>query len=89
MKQTLLDITKWGLIFLIAGAVFYAVCPKYYFSGPQGVILFRCNKITGGVEQISEGEWIRFPEVSDQKTQKESKSKKSSPRLLDYGRQKR
>jgi hypothetical protein len=89
MKERLLDIAKWGLIFLIAGAVFYSVCPKYYFSGPQGVILFRCNKITGYVEQISEGKWISFREVLNQKAQKESKSKKPSPGLLNYGRQKR
>jgi hypothetical protein len=46
MKERLLDVMKWGLILMIAGAVFYIVCPKYYFKLPH-----RCNQITGQVEQ--------------------------------------
>lgn len=65
MKERLLDVMKWGLIIIITGAVFYVVCPKYYFSGPEGRILFRCNKITGQIEWLHkgdrnywEGEWV-------------------------------
>lgn len=50
MKERLLDVMKWGLILLIAGAVFYVVYPKYHFGGPQGTPMFRCNKITGLIE---------------------------------------
>jgi len=32
MKERLLDVVKWALILVIAGAVFYVVCPKYYFK---------------------------------------------------------
>jgi hypothetical protein len=46
MIDKILDVIKWGLILIIAGAVFYVVCPKYYFDGPA----IRCNKITGKVE---------------------------------------
>jgi hypothetical protein len=46
MKERLLDIMKWGLILLIAGAIFYAVCPKYEFSG----VRIKFNTITGEVQ---------------------------------------
>ncbi len=51
MIERLLDVAKWGLIFMIAGVIFYAVYPKYYFGGPKGVIWYRANKITGQVER--------------------------------------
>ena len=51
VKQSLLDLFKWGLILVIAGAVFYMVFPRYNFSTTlQGVVLLRCNTITGEVE---------------------------------------
>jgi hypothetical protein len=52
MKERLLDVIKWGLILIIAGAVFYVVCPKYYFATQNGIPFFKCNKITG---QVSAG----------------------------------
>jgi len=51
MKERFLDVIKWGLILIIAGAVFYAVCPKYVFGfNSSGIAFSRCNKITGQVE---------------------------------------
>ena len=50
MKERFLDIIKWGVILIIAGAVFYMVYPKYYFSGSQDFMFFRGNKITGHVD---------------------------------------
>ena len=32
IKERLLDLIKWGLILIIAGAVFYLVYPKYGFK---------------------------------------------------------
>lgn len=52
MKERFLDVIKWGLILIIAGVVFYVVCPKYDFKGPTGVIIQRCNKITGVVDTL-------------------------------------
>jgi hypothetical protein len=54
MIDKILDVIKWGLILIIAGAVFYVVCPKYYFL--KG---FRGNKINGKVEiyDADKGSW--------------------------------
>lgn len=68
MKERLLDVIKWGLILVIAGAVFYVVYPKYTFKGRQGGVWFRCNKMTGEVERwyhkgtkLVTGTWFPFP----------------------------
>ncbi len=55
MKERFLDVVKWGLILVIAGAVFYLVYPKYYFTDGKGPHIpgFRCNKMTGQVEFIT------------------------------------
>lgn len=50
MKERLLDVVKWGLILIIAGAVFYLVSPKYYFGNDSGRIFSRANTITGKIE---------------------------------------
>lgn len=52
MKERLLDVIKWGLVLIIAGIVFYAVFPKYDFKGPVSIGMQRCNRITGGVDQL-------------------------------------
>ncbi len=54
MEERLLDVMKWGLILMIAGAVFYTVCPKYEFVGDP---FFRCrgNKLTGQTELLLGG----------------------------------
>jgi hypothetical protein len=51
MKERLFDVIKWWLILIMAGIVFLAVYPKYYFTGPKGHALYRCNKISGKVER--------------------------------------
>lgn len=60
IRSKLLDICfsviKWGLILMIAGAVFYLVYPKYHFVGREGPPPFRCNKFNGEVEFYT-GEW--------------------------------
>jgi hypothetical protein len=48
----LLDIIKWAVILMIAGIIFYLVCPKYYFNKIGGTILERGNEITGRVKRI-------------------------------------
>ena len=73
MKERFLDVIKWGLILVIAGAVFYKMFtliypnmyPKYqFFMEDEGLQWYRCNEITGKVEQwqgpdinIEYGEW--------------------------------
>jgi hypothetical protein len=55
MKERLLDVIKWALIFCVAGAVFYAVYPKYHTLA-NGLVKF--NRVTGNmtlVKQIKEG----------------------------------
>jgi hypothetical protein len=47
MKERLLDVIKWGLILIIAGAVFYVVCPKYEWH--ERSVTIKLNKITGNV----------------------------------------
>ena len=63
MKERLLDVVKWGLVLIIAGAVFYVVCPKYYFGKYHGGHLtLKGNKITGKVEYFvsPKGGWIEL-----------------------------
>jgi hypothetical protein len=50
MKERFLDVIKWGLILIIAGAVFFWVYPKYYFDHSQKAIWTRGNKMTGKIE---------------------------------------
>ena len=50
MKERLLDVMKWGLILVVAGAIFYAVCPKYEVR--ENVLKF--NKITGRISIFKE-----------------------------------
>ena len=50
MKERLLDVIKWGLMLIIAGAVFYVVYPKYYFDNSGPGVWTRGNKMTGKIE---------------------------------------
>ena len=75
MKERFLDIIKWGLILVIAGAVFYktfsltypTMYPKFeFFKGDKELHWYRCNRITGEIEQwkspeinkMEYGEWV-------------------------------
>ena len=73
MKERFLDVIKWGLILVIAGVVFYKTFaltypymhPKFeFFKGNEELQWYRCNKITGDIEQwqspeinMEYGEW--------------------------------
>ena len=73
MKERFLDVIKWGLILVIAGAVFYKtfsltysnMYPKFeFFKGDKELQWYRCNRITGAIEQwqspeikMEYGEW--------------------------------
>lgn len=59
MKERLLDVVKWGLIIILAGAVFYLVCPKYYFFTAAAHIA-RGNRITGTTELYTRAGWERL-----------------------------
>jgi len=63
MKEKVSGVIKWGLILIIAGAILYLVCPKYDFKGPQGLVVYRCNKVTGHVEQMFKGKWTNYSEA--------------------------
>ena len=54
MKERLLDVIKWGLILMIAGAILYFISPKYDFEGISfsGGGLFKCNKFTGEIKKV-------------------------------------
>ena len=75
MKERFLDVIKWGLILVIAGAVFYKALsltyptmhPKFdFFKGDKELQWYRCNRITGEIEQwkspeinkMEYGEWV-------------------------------
>ena len=58
MKERLLDVIKWSLILVVAGMVFYVVCPKYHFmENDIGLVVCRGNKITGEVESTTGRTW--------------------------------
>ena len=64
MKERFLDVIKWGLILIIAGMVFYVVCPKYDFK-PTSALYLRHNKITGQIDYLAPGKgWQRFKKES-------------------------
>ncbi|MBA7496699.1 hypothetical protein ES702_07308 [subsurface metagenome] len=67
MKERLLDVIKWGLILIIAGAVFYVVYPKYYFNNYKG-LWTRGNKMTGKIEVCSgfRGLWQELGKHQDE-----------------------
>ena len=47
------------LLMLMASALFYVVCPKYYFF-PESID-YRGNKVTGRIERRNDqGKWIEF-----------------------------
>jgi len=56
MKERMLDVLKWALILLIAGAVFYQVYPKYYFKLDLPRVYLRGNMITGNLEYCADAE---------------------------------
>jgi hypothetical protein len=90
MKAKLLDVIKWGLILIIAGATFYIVWPKYDFSTQaQGLAVYRYNKITGTwkMRTLYTKKW-QSPESIAEIISKETKSslKKSGPPVAGRGR---
>ena len=65
MKERFLDVIKWGLILVIAGAVFYKtfsltysnMYPKFeFFKGDKELQWYRCNRITGEIDQWQSAE---------------------------------
>jgi len=50
---------KWILIAVIIYAAIYLIYPKYYFiSSSEGVLRYRCNKITGQCERRNSS-WVK------------------------------
>jgi hypothetical protein len=65
MKERFLDVIKWGLILIIAGLIFYAVCPKYEFKSTSELFMIhRGNKVTGVIDTyaMSGGKWKKINE---------------------------
>ena len=84
MKERMLDVIKWGLIIIIAGAVFYVVYPKYYFDHAflsNIPVWMRGNSMSGKVEYIIgfEDRWneMGINEPTKKKAEKELKEKRS------------
>ena len=92
MKERFLDVIKWGLILVIAGAVFYKIFaltysnmyPKFeFFEGNKELQWYRCNKITGEVEQwqspeinMEYGEWESLGPLSEEERLKHLKAER-------------
>ena len=92
MKERFLDVIKWGLILLIAGVVFYKTFaltypymhPKFeFFIGNEELQWYRCNKITGEIEQwrspqinMEYGEWESLGPLAEEERLKHLKAEK-------------
>lgn len=52
-----MKLSWWQLILIIisGGLVFYLCYPKYHFASSGGIIVSRCNKITGSCENLLNG----------------------------------
>lgn len=63
MKQMVLDITKWAVILIIAGAVVYVIQPKYHFQIESSNVHTKGNRITGKVELFDPyfNKWLPMP----------------------------
>ena len=92
MKERFLDVIKWGLILLIAGVVFYKTFaltypymhPKFeFFIGNEELQWYRCNKITGEIEQwrspeinMEYGEWESLGPLAEEERLKHLKAER-------------
>jgi hypothetical protein len=71
MKERLLDVIKWGMVLVIVGVVYSAVCPKYKVisvSTGNAIATIRINIITGKTDRLWHGAstWNRVAEPSEQ-----------------------
>ena len=92
MKERFLDVIKWGLILVIAGVVFYkifaltstSIYPKFeFFKGNEELQWYRCNKITGEIEQwqspeirMEFGEWESLGPLAEEERLKRLKAER-------------
>jgi hypothetical protein len=92
MKERFLDVIKWGLILVIAGVVFYEIFaltysniyPKFeFFKGNEELQWYRCNKITGEIEQwrspeinMEYGEWESLGPLAEEERLKRLKAER-------------
>ena len=92
MKERFLDVIKWGLILAIAGVVFYKtftltysnIYPKFeFFIGNEELHWYRCNKITGEIEQwqspeinMEYGEWEPLGPLAEEERLKRLKAER-------------
>ena len=92
MKERFLDVIKWGLILVIAGVVFYKIFgltysniyPKFeFFIGNEELQWYRCNKITGEIEQwqspkinMAFGEWESLGPLAEEERLKRFKAER-------------
>ena len=92
MKERFLDVIKWGLILVIAGVVFYEIFALTYsniyskfefFKGNEELQWYRCNKITGEVEQwqspeinMEYGKWESLGPLSEEERLKRLKAER-------------
>ena len=92
MKERFLDVIKWGLILVIAGVVFYKTFaltypymhPKFeFFKGNEELQWYRCNKITGDIEQwqspeinMEYGEWESLGPLAEEERLKRLKAER-------------
>jgi hypothetical protein len=92
MKERFLDVIKWGLILVIAGIVFYKtfgltysnIYPKFeFFIGNEELQWYRCNKITGEIEQwqspeinMEYGEWESLAPLAEEERLKRLKAER-------------
>ena len=92
MKERFLDVIKWGLILVIAGVVFYKIFaltypnmyPKFeFFEGNKELQWYRCNKISGEIEQwqspeinMEYGEWESLGPLAEEERLKRLKAER-------------
>ena len=64
IRETTIDVIKWGIIIVIAAIAFYVVCPKYEVFKSEGGSLYRYNKFSGKVESYVSIDGIDGPITS-------------------------
>jgi hypothetical protein len=85
-------VIKWGLILVIAGVVFYEIFaltysniyPKFeFFKGNEELQWYRCNKITGEIDQwrspeinMEYGEWESLGPLAEEERVKRLKAER-------------
>jgi hypothetical protein len=60
-KKEFASALKWTWVIIVATIAFYNFAPNYYFF-KNGGNFYRVDKVRGSIDELSDTEWLRFPE---------------------------